>query len=50
LPPALFEDANLRLVEEPDHGVHGRNQLGRAQRPTAPEHDVVYASCEPILK
>jgi hypothetical protein len=39
--PMSFERPNLLVVEHPDDHMHQRDQLGRAQRPTPPQHDVV---------
>jgi hypothetical protein len=39
--PMSFEHPNLLFVEHPDDHLHQRDQLGRAQRPTPPQHDVV---------
>ena len=37
----LLEDADLLPVQQPDQHVHQRNQLGRAQCPAPPQHDVI---------
>ena len=36
-----FQHPDLRAVRQPDEQVHQRNGLRRAQRPAAPEHDVI---------